>query len=733
MPFRPAGLKVSMKERNRVLIALLLHLGVLPAGAITTNLTVAADTFITSGSPGDNAGANPWFDAGTDGEHTVRRGLLRFDLTRIPPGSMVSLVTLRLNVTKVPGYGARAVDSNFDLFRLTSGWNEGAQIGSIGNLAKPGEVTWNSRMQSYQPWSQPGAKGDVASTASASTATSTNTGPMFWAGPGLVQDVQLWVNQPALNMGWLLISDKETTPRTVRGFAARESGSNAGKLQITYTPPPGPNPSTITSIVLSNKFPSSLLSITNVPVITNGLVTLSWAGDTNGKFDLLFSSDLGTNVAWGLAQPNIPADPSGLTVVSDPPYLSSPAYPSNQALFYRVASLPSTPSMAVRQQVLISNLVAPSVLTHAGDGSRRRFIADQPGQIWIVDRASNLLSAPFLDISPRVTPLDTNYDERGLLGLAFHPGYSTNGRFFVYYSAPSQDPAADNLAVLSEFKVSAGNSNLADVASERVLMAIAEPQSNNEGGAVVFGPDGYLYVGVGDGGGAADQHGPYGNSQELTNLLGKILRIDVDSGVPYGIPADNPFVMTPEARPEIYAYGLRNPARFSFDRSGGRLGFVADIGQSLWEEVDIVRSGANYGWRIMEGTHIFDPTVATALGVDIASLDQPIIEYQNGPSGISVVGGFVYRGFAFPDLTGKYVFGDFSTSLSLPDGQLYYLAETRPGIWERFSFQLYPDGARLGRFVKGFGEDELGELYLLSSTSPGPAGTTGDVRHLVRP
>jgi hypothetical protein len=196
---------------------------------------------------------------------------------------------------------------------------------------------------------------------------------------------------------------------------------------------------------------------------------------------------------------------------------------------------------------------------------------------------------------------------------------------------------------------------------------------------------------------------------------------------------DNPFVSTPGALPEIYAYGLRNPWRFSFDRGGTHQGFVADVGQNFWEELNVLRKGANYGWRILEGNHAYDPGLATTLGVNIPSLDFPIFEYRHGPLGIAIIGGFVYRGAGYPDLVGKYVFGDFSTSFGVADGQLYYLAETRPGIWERFSFQLYPSGGRLGRYLKGFGEDEAGEIYLLSTTRLGPAGNTGDIRRVVRP
>jgi len=694
--------------------------------AIVTNLPAAADTFIYANAPDNNAGANPWFDAGADGLGGVRRGLFRFDLSAIPPGSTVTSALLQLTVIKVPAFGA--VNSTFDLFRLTTGWSEGGEAGNSGDVALPGEATWNARMSGIASWTAAGASSDAAGAASASTAVAA-AGTYSWSGSGLLNDVQAWVNNPPLNFGWLLVSEAEGSARSVRGFAALENGSSFGTLQISYVPPPAPAAAAFSSIRRTNT-----LAVAPAASITNGALAFTWRGDANGKFDLLYSTTTGDPAAWNVAQPNIIGTASGSNFLSDPPYLASPGYAPNTKLFYRLNSLPPpAPPLAARWQVVVTNLVSPTVLTHAHDGSGRLFIADQTGQIRVVDNLGNLLPAPFLDISNRMATLSPGYDERGLLGLAFHPGYATNGRLFVYYAAPPPNTNFNNQTVLSEFKVSTASTNLADAASERVLLTINEPEFNHEGADIVFGPDGYLYLGPGDGGGGGDQHGTTGNAQLLNTLLGKILRIDVDSGSPYSIPADNPFVSTPGAMPEIYAYGLRNPWRFSFDRGGTRQGFVADVGQNFYEELDILRKGANYGWRILEGNHAYDPGLAGTLGVNIPALDYPIFEYVHGPLGIAIIGGFVYRGAGYPELVGKYVFGDFSTSFGVPDGQLYYLEQTRPGIWERFSFQLYPSGGRLGRFVKGFGEDEAGEIYLLSTTKLGPTGSTGDVRRLVRP
>ncbi len=720
-----------MKGVLRILLLLCgigVALGPFPSQAESTNLPPAADTFINSGSPNNNAGATGWFDAGEDGTGGVRRGLLRFDLSAIPAGSTVTSAVLRLTLVKVPSTGGAA--STVNLFRLLADWGEGNKSGNAGAPASPGEATWNARLFGQSNWSAPGAANDALDAPSASTAIGSQAGTTFsWTGSNLVNDVQYWVDNPGSNFGWLLRSDAEAIPRSVRGFASRESGVAAGKLEIGYTTGATLSPPAFTAIYLTNT-----TAFAPAASITNGSVFLQWQGDPNAMFDLLYSTSLGSNTSWQLAQPNIQGSASGSNSLQDVPFLASPAYSANSNLFYRLAELPPpAPGLQLGIQVIASNFVSPTVLTYAPDGSGRRFVADQTGQIWILPKGGGVLPTPFLDISNRMVTLHSGYDERGLLGLAFHPGYATNGRFFVYYAAPPPNTNYDNQTVLSEFHVSATDSNLADPASERILLKIPEPEFNHEGAALHFGPDGYLYLAPGDGGGAGDQHGPLGDGQVLTNLLGKMLRIDVDSGSPYAIPPDNPFINIPGARPEIYAYGLRNPWRFSFDRGGTHQGFIADVGQNLWEEVDLLRKGANYGWRIMEGDHAYDLPLAATLGVSIASLDFPIFEYEHGPIGIAIIGGFVYRGTAYPALVGKYVFGDFSTGFSTPDGHLYYLDQTRPGIWQRFAFQLGAAGQSFGRFIKGFGEDQDGELYVLSTTELGPSGSTGDVRLLTPP
>jgi glucose/arabinose dehydrogenase len=374
-------------------------------------------------------------------------------------------------------------------------------------------------------------------------------------------------------------------------------------------------------------------------------------------------------------------------------------------------------------QTIASGLIAPVVLEHADDGSNRLFVADQTGIINIIEDET-LLPEPFLDLSPKVVTLDPLYDERGLLGLAFHPDYQNNGRFYVYYSAEKTGAEVDHESILSEFQVSADSPDRADLSSEKILLRVDQPELNHNGGQLAFGPDGYLYVGLGDGGGAGDQHGLIGHGQNTSTLLGSVLRIDVNSDDPYGIPPDNPFVGR-EGRDEIFAWGFRNPWKFSFDRETDAL-IVADVGQDEWEELDFVEKGGNYGWRILEGTHPYDPELADILGIDIETLQQPFHEYSHSV-GRSITGGYLYRGSESPKLYGAYVFGDWSTSFIRANGKLFYLQETAPGSWDRYEFRVTEP---FERFVLAFGEDENGELYVLSKTTLGPTGTTGDVRRL---
>jgi len=696
--------------------------------ADSASLPATADTSISTHDPDNNFGGDLHVSAGRDGNGggNPRRALFRFDLGSIPAGSVINSATLKLTVVKSPAFGS--MNSTFELHRLTAGWIEGTKTGNNGMAASPGEATWNNRAHGIAPWSVgPGAAGDFSASSSASTAIIGND-LYAWSSALLTEDVQGWIDNPGQNFGWIVISDGEAVNKTARGFGSREYSTPTSQpvLEIDFTPP-----APLQDIIIASLTPGT----------TN--FALAWTGPTNLLYDVQYRTSLTSSNGWQMAEAYLPAA-AGTNNWTDVPLLAGPL--QNRETFYRIQGLEtSIAPLEVKFDIVASNLTALVMLTHAGDGSGRLFIVEQTGAIRIVD-GSGLLPTPFLDISALMTNLAANgiggitdpginpvYDERGLLGLAFHPNYAANGRFFIHYSAPATDGISDNKTVIAEYAVSAGNSNLANTASAQILLEVPQPEFNHAGGTIAFGPDGLFYIGLGDGGGAGDVHGTSGNAQNTTNLLGNILRIDVDSGSPYAIPPDNPFVGNADFQPEIYAYGFRNPYRFSFDRGGSNELFVADVGQNIWEEIALVEKGENHGWRITEGHHAFDLPLAGTLGIDPAALAYPIHNYKHGPLGISVIGGFVYRGTAYPELAGNYVFGDFSTSFGTPDGRLYYLSETRPGLWQRFEFSIQPGGGPLNRYVKGFGEGEDGAIYLLSDSALGPMGAGGDVRRLVKP
>ena len=378
------------------------------------------------------------------------------------------------------------------------------------------------------------------------------------------------------------------------------------------------------------------------------------------------------------------------------------------------AAIPVHERITIELDLVTEGLVAPVTGVHTGDGSNRLFIVEQTGTIRIIDNGQ-LLSEPFLNVRNRMVNLNRGYDERGLLGLTFHPNYAENGRFFIYYSAPGG--SGNHRSIIAEYHVSSANMNLADP-EETILLTIDQPESNHNGGNLAFGPDGMFYIGLGDGGGGGDEHGSIGNGQNLNTLLGKILRIDVDGQTPYSIPSDNPFVGI-EGLDEIWAYGLRNPWKFSFDHLTGRL-FCGDVGQNQWEEVDIIERGGNYGWRIMEGTHCYNPSS----GCDPQGKILPIAEY-NHQDGYSVTGGYVYRGSNFASLFGNYLFADWS-------GKLFLLEENDMGSWT-LSEILVSDKPNYN-YILGFAEDENGELFILTSNSSGPdTNSQGKLYHITVP
>lgn len=374
----------------------------------------------------------------------------------------------------------------------------------------------------------------------------------------------------------------------------------------------------------------------------------------------------------------------------------------------------------VSLELVAENLVSPIGMAWPNDGSDRKFIIEQRGLIYIINKEGKLVETPFLDISKKVVKLTSRYDERGLLGLAFHPNFKENGRFFVYYSSAAAADKNDHVAILSEYKVDLKNRDKANPASEKVILRVPQPEWNHNGGQLLFDEKGFLLVGLGDGGSGGDPHGTIGNAQNINNVLGKIIRIDIDSKIPYGIPQDNPFVGK-DGSDEIYAYGLRNPWRFSIDKKTGRL-FCGDVGQNKYEEVNIIEKGKNYGWRIMEGYHTFNEQEAEkAKNIELIA---PITEYSHD-LGASVTGGYVYRGKSMKDFEGKYIFGDWR-------GILFTLSEQPDKTWKREQLSVkYPKFKDLN--INSFGEDQQGEIYIMAQELDGPFQLSGKVFRLKQP
>jgi len=334
----------------------------------------------------------------------------------------------------------------------------------------------------------------------------------------------------------------------------------------------------------------------------------------------------------------------------------------------------------------------PVHVTHAGDGSGRIFIVEQAGRIRILDNAA-VLPTSFLDLASITPPRLIAGGEQGLLSVAFPPGFAAKGHFYVNYTR-----APDGATVVARYHVSAGDANVADPASEEVILTIPQPFANHNGGQLAFGPDNNLYIGTGDGGSGGD---PQNNGQSPGALLGKLLRIDVESGaVPYAVPPDNPFVGVAGFRPEIWALGLRNPWRFSFDRGTGDL-YIGDVGQGTFEEIDFQAAGdligRNYGWNIMEGESCYPPGT---VGCNRTGLSLPVFVYDHA-LGCSVTGGHVVRGSAFPSLQGVYLFGDFCS------GRVWGIRKSG-AAWENAVLAITTMN------ITTFGEDETGNVYVVN-------------------
>ncbi len=442
-----------------------------------------------------------------------------------------------------------------------------------------------------------------------------------------------------------------------------------------------------------------------------------------------------------------------LTNQNSPEAASFSVYPSVTKLH--------TPPVSVGLRFVVGGLTAPMNIAFPRDGTGRHFIVDQSGYVKIFFLNGTILDTPFLDVRDRMIKLDPTYDERGLLTIAFHPQYATNGRVFVYYSTPVRagvDPNWSCTNRLSEFHVSPTDPNRVDMSSEKILFQIDKPYENHNGGQLLFGPDdGYLYLPLGDGGRADDTgmgHIPgTGNAQNMTALLGKVIRIDVDHTSPgkaYGIPADNPFLNDPTAPPEIYALGFRNPAYSSFDSGGSHKMFIAMAGQRLFESVLMVYRGGTYPWNIREGTHCFNPTndfqppagTCRTTGYDGQPLIGPVVELGHDV-GDTVIGGAVYRGSSVPQMAGGYVFGTWSDENRIAGNGTLLVATPPSGLdpatLPRDASALTPAqnamwttrevtvannaNGRINAFVRGIFETENHELLVLINQNGGPGLT----------
>jgi glucose/arabinose dehydrogenase len=396
----------------------------------------------------------------------------------------------------------------------------------------------------------------------------------------------------------------------------------------------------------------------------------------------------------------IPASPSDTPTVSNldtstqdlpatstavPTQSSSPSPSSTSTPTESQPSVTALPDASLYTwAVVASGLDSPVGLVNAGDGSGRLFVVEKSGLIEII-KNGEVAPGPFLDIRDIV---GSTGSEQGLLGLAFDPQYQENGYFYVNYTDIQGN------TVIARYSVTSFNADRADAESEKRLIYVDQPFANHNGGEMVFGPDGYLYIGLGDGGSGGD---PHGNGQSTNTLLGKILRIDVDHGDPYSVPVDNPFV-NGGGNLDIWAYGLRNPWRFSFDLLTHDL-YIGDVGQDMWEEIDFLLAGSpggsNFGWNYMEGTHPYQSSPPAGL-----KLIPPVAEYSHN-NGCSVTGGYVYRGKELPDWQGVYLYGDYCS------GKVWGLLHMPDGSWK--NALLFETTAR----ISSFGEDEAGEIYLV--------------------
>lgn len=722
------------RERRRlvrcILSALALASGLLPCPLEAGTITLSASqdgTLYESATNAESNGAGPTMFVGKIlqfGQY-LRRGLVQFDLTgALPEGAIVEDVQLAMRLSRL---APDLAQTSLSLHKTSQSWGEGASnagaLGGLGTDATPGDVTWLSSSYPNIAWNQPG--GDIASLRSASVTVS-DLGPVVWSSnTQLVADVQSWIDQPSTNYGWTIVGD-ETQPGTAVRLDTRENLDPLARpyLQIRYSVSV-PEPGTLSLLAAG---------LALVGIGCRRFRQIACLGGT-----ILVVAVCGRDAS---AQPDLlPSIPMGNMKLRLEPVAEGLSGPAGSAFQY-----------------------APTDLVFPPDASGRMFAVTLGGVIRVGQFDSGLLPEPFLDVNgPQTSILPDSY---GMTAMIFHPGFANpaspgHKKFYTLepekrdFGVPDFPPSLNgkeqHQTALYEYTVDDTSANVFS-GSRRQVFRQDEPGTIHNMNELVFGPDGYLYVSAGDGCNEASGSGVLcsDNASYLGNSYGKILRIDPldptttpDSADPpsangaYRIAADNPFVDDPTALKEIFAYGLRNPYRVTFDRLTGDI-YAGDVGQRNIESVERIVAGGNYGWNSMEGTFLYDKTAQNDLIPDAdANLDgvgdwaaahglhEPLFQYDH-QDGKSVVGGYVYRGTQFPELFGKYVFGDFRGPANLFEARLFW-GDLASG--ELRQFEIDASGVELPDLIYAFSETDDGEILLLGGAKD---GSTGLVLRLAR-
>ncbi len=660
-------------------------------GTSATSVTVANGTAITAITPAHVAGAVSVMITNTD----ALSGSLSNGYTYVAPNNPAPTVTAMSPVTGT-------INGGTAIALTGTGFLQGATVQLGGSSATGVTVVNSNAITAITPAHAAGAVSIVVTNTDAKSGTLTNgytyTGPqsnpaptvtaitpnsgstnggtsVTITGTGFLSGATIKLGGTSATSVALVNSTSITaiTPAHAAGAVSvvvTNTDAQSGTLTngFTYT---APNPAPTVTAITPNSGPGdggTTVTITGTGFLAGATVKL---GGTSATSVALVNSTSITAVT--------PAHAAGAVSVQVTNTDAQSGTLTNGFTY-------TAPAGTLALTTVVSGLSNPVGMEHP-PGDNRFFIVEQRGTIRILENGA-LQSGNFLDIQSL-----TNFDgqEQGLLGIAFHPNYSTNHKFYVNYTLDE----GDRETIIAEYQTLANDPNTADPNSERVLLVVNQPFTNHKGGQLVFGPDGFLYIGLGDGGSGGD---PMGNGQNLSTFLGKMLRINVDApfatGKEYGIPADNPFAGG-GGLPEIYAYGLRNPWRFSFEPVTNRL-FVADVGQDNWEEVDILQKGGNFGWNVMEGMHCYPPGTATC---NMTGKILPITEYPH-TDGVAVIGGYVYKGSAIPSLANKYIFADLT-------GTIWSLTEAPANTWTRGNL------LSTNRTLTSFARDAAGELYVV--------------------